>query len=64
MTRIALVDDGAFFRCNKCCPVNLEHAEGIDGNDAVMGGESVRLSRSKKKAFLDALNNCINEVGR
>lgn len=54
----------AFFRCNKCYLVNLEHVDGVEGNDAVVGGKPVQLSRSKKKAFLDALNNYINEVGK
>ena len=54
----------AFFRCNKCYLVNLEHVDGIEGNDAVVGGKSVQLSRSKKKTFLDALNNYINEAGK
>lgn len=58
------LNNEAFFRCNKCYLVNLEHVEGIDGNDAVVGGETVQLSRSKKKAFLDALNSYINEVGK
>ena len=51
-----------FFRCNKCYLVNLEHVEGITGHDAVVHGATVQISRSKKRALLDALNRYVNEV--
>lgn len=58
------LDSKTFFRCNKCYLVNLEHVDRVQGDLAVVGGESVQISRSKKKAFMDALNNYINEVGK
>lgn len=45
----------SFFRCNKCFLVNLEHVDAVEGDDAIVGGEPVQLSRNKKKAFMEAL---------
>lgn len=42
--------------------MNLEHVEGVTEGDAVVHGVTVQVSRSKRKAFLDALNRYINEV--
>ncbi len=58
------LEGGPFFRCNKGYLVNLEHVDGLDGEDALVHGVRVQVSRSKKKAFLDALNRCFNEVGQ
>lgn len=56
--------DDRFFRCNKCYLVNLDHVESLKGGFAVVGGENVQISRAKKKAFLDALNNYLKEVSK
>lgn len=53
-----------FFRCNKCYLVNLEHVNGVNENCADVDGDQIQVSRPKKKAFLDTLNNYINEVGK
>lgn len=53
-----------FFRCNKCYLVNLEYVEGIQNNDIQVAGDLVQVSRARKKALMDALNNYINEVGK
>lgn len=53
-----------FFRCNKGYLVNLSQVDSVQGDMATVGGERVQISRAKKKAFLDALNNYINEVGK
>ena len=53
-----------FFRCNKCYLVNLEHVNGVNESCADVDGDQIQVSRPKKKAFLDALNNYINEVGK
>lgn len=54
--------DSSFFRCGKGILVNLEHVEGVAEGDAVVHGVTVQVSRSKRKAFLSALNRYINEV--
>ena len=54
----------AFFRCNKGYLVNLEHVDAIREDNAVVHGETVQVSRSKRKEFLAAFNRYINEVGQ
>ena len=56
--------EDSFFRCSKCALVNLEYVDGITGSDAVVAGTLVQVSRARKKALLDALNNYINEVSK
>ncbi len=58
------LDMNTFFRCNKGCLVNLEQVDGLRGDDAVVAGELVLVSRSRKKVFLDALNNYISGVAK
>ena len=53
----------AFFRCSQGYLVNLEHVDGIRGEDALVHGERVQVSRSRKRAFLDALNDYLSEEG-
>lgn len=58
------ISSSQFFRCNKCYLVNLEYVEGVQNNDIFVGKDTVRVSRAKKKEFMDALNNYINEVSK
>lgn len=58
------LDEQRFFRCNKGYLVNLEQVESVQGGMAIVGGEQVQISRAKKKAFLDALNDYMNEVAK
>lgn len=53
-----------FFRCSKCYLVNLEHVDSVDSTSIRVGGEHIQVSRARKKALLDALNDYINEVGK
>lgn len=55
---------GNFFRCNRCYLVNLEYVENFQGSDVTVNGDVIQVSRSRKKSFLDALNDYMNEVGR
>lgn len=52
----------SFFRCNKGYLVNLEYVDTVHGENVIVHGETVALSRARRKAFLDALNNYINGV--
>lgn len=56
--------DSWFFRCGKGVLVNLEHVSAIVGGDAVVHGETVQVSRARRKEFLAAFNRYINEVGQ
>lgn len=58
------LDKKVFFRCNNCYLVNLDKVDGVRGDAAIIAGEPVQISRSRKRAFMDALNNYINEVGK
>lgn len=53
-----------FFRCNRCYLVNLEYVEDFQGSSVTVNGECVQVSRSRKKAFLDAVNDYMSGVGR
>lgn len=53
-----------FFRCNKCYLINLEYVESVQNFDVTLGKEVVQVSRARKKALLDALNDYLNEVGK
>ncbi len=53
-----------FFRCSKCCLVNLEYVEAVQNNDIVVGNELIQVSRARKRALMDALNDYINEVSK
>lgn len=60
-----MVHSPTFFRCNKCYLVNLEFVERIQNSDILMsGGDLIQVSRAKKKEFMDALNDYINEVSK
>lgn len=56
--------DMGFFRCNKCYLVNLDYVEMLQNNDALVGDVWIQVSRAKKKALMDALNNYMNEVSK
>lgn len=58
------LDSRMFFRCNKGYLVNLSYVDGMRGDNALVGGDEVQVSRAKKKPFLDALNDYINEVAK
>ena len=45
-----------FFQCSKAFLVNLAMVDGIDGNDLLIGDTRIPVSRSRKKAFLEAMN--------
>lgn len=56
------LDLDSFFRCNKCYLVNLGQVQSIQGCDVLVGGDSLQVSRAKKKALMDALNNYLNKI--
>ncbi len=53
-----------FFRCNKCYLLNLDHVDSIQGNDVTVGWDVIQVSRARRKALMDALNDFISEVGK
>ncbi len=51
-----------FFRGNKGYLINLKHVEGMNDSCAVVRGENLPISRTKRKAFMIALSNYWGEV--
>ena len=58
------LDPKQFFRCGKSHLVNLEFVNGVQNGDVQVGDTVIRVSRSRRKALLDALNDYINEVSK
>ena len=50
------LDGHDFFRSNSCYLVNLAHVRGVADQECLLtGGERLRISRPRKKAFMSAL---------
>lgn len=58
------LDPKRFFRCGKSHLVNLEFVDGVQNNNVQVGDSVVQVSRTRRKALLDALNDYINEVSK
>lgn len=58
------LDPKIFFRCNRCYLVNLEYVDTYLGSDVRVNGDTIQVSRSRRKPFLDALNEYLNEAGK
>jgi DNA-binding LytR/AlgR family response regulator len=59
-----LSESGAFYRCNKGCLVNLEHVDAIRENCAIVGKDTLPISRGKKAGMMSALVSYVNGVLR
>lgn len=53
-----LLGDG-FSRCNNSFIVNIRYLRRIDGNNAVVGGAELPISRGYKKRFVDDVNRSL-----
>lgn len=53
-----------FFRCNNGYLVNLAHVNSIKDHSAVLGSYNLIISRSRKKALLEALINYIDKIAK
>ena len=58
------LNETKFFQCNRCYRVNLEYVEAFQGSDVTVASDVIQVSRSRKKEFLDAMNDYMNEVGK
>ena len=45
-----------FARCNYCYIVNLAHVMGVHGEYVVLDGKELKISRSRRKVFIDILS--------
>ncbi|HBK02075.1 MAG TPA: hypothetical protein DDY77_03495 [Clostridiales bacterium] len=48
---------GSFSKCNRCFLVNLSYVEKINGDEAVVCGDGLQISRPQRKAFLSAFSD-------
>lgn len=53
-----------FVRCNSCYLVNLAHVSGVKKDVAVVDGRELKISRPKRKEFLQALSDYYGGGGR
>ena len=53
-----------FARCSKSFLINLRYVDGIQGNQVALGADLISISRSKRKAFLQALSDYCRYGGR
>lgn len=54
---IEQLGDSPFALCNRCYLVNLRFVTAIEEMSVVVGGETLQISRNKKKDFLQSLND-------
>lgn len=55
----AMLEGEDFFRCHVAYLVNLRQVDAVDRAGAVVGGETVPISRHRRKAFMQALVDCL-----
>lgn len=54
------LDDSAFFSCSRCYLVNLDYVECYQGSTITVNQDIIQVSRGRRKAFLDAMNEHMN----
>ena len=52
----------SFKRCNNCYLVNLKYVNGVEKEDVILQGEHLKISRPRKKEFLQALANYMGGI--
>jgi len=58
------LEEEGFFRCHKSFLVNLAYVDSIQGYDIFVNEQIIQVSRSRRKEFIDSLNNYLNEVSK
>ena len=51
----------SFARCNVCYLVNMRYVSEIDGENLTVGGDILKISRARKKQFMNALANYLGQ---
>ena len=54
--------DDHFYRSNNCYLVNLRWVSGVEGECAIIENQQLKISRPRKKGFMEALTTYIGEV--
>ncbi len=50
-----------FVRCNVCYLVNLKYVTGVNGDNLTIAGQNLKISRARKKEFLQGLTNYLGK---
>lgn len=58
----ATLKDKNFYRSNNCYLVNLKWVSGVSGDFCVIEDHSLKISRPRKKGFMEALTNYIGDA--
>ena len=53
----ATLGGGMFARCNNCYLVNLNYVRAVQGHTVAVGTDELQISRPRRKAFIQALND-------
>ena len=53
----ATLGGGMFARCNNCYLVNLNYVRAVQGHTVTVGSDELQISRPRRKAFIQALND-------
>lgn len=53
------LDESVFVMCNRCYLVNLRYVKAIEGDNLFLGKYILKISRSRKKLFIEALTRYI-----
>ena len=53
----ASLGGGMFARCNNCYLVNLNYVRAVQGHTVTVGSDELQISRPRRKAFIQALND-------
>lgn len=56
------LDGHGFFRCNKGYLVNLDRVDGVRDGCAMVNGNALPISRSRRTEFMEALTDHVGEV--
>lgn len=54
----------SFARCNRCYLVNLSHVDGVKQDCVLLGTESLKISRARKRQFMQMLTDYCRFGGR
>ena len=52
----------SFKRCNNCYLVNLKHVSSVDRDEIRVGGDRLKISRPRRKEFLQSLANYVGGI--
>jgi DNA-binding LytR/AlgR family response regulator len=58
-----LLEGAGFAQCNQCYLVNLKHCKEINGDEVIVGGDVLKISRGKRQEFLARFSEFLHNGG-